>query len=149
MLKIKLARFGKTHQPHYRIVINEAKDKRDGKYVESIGTYAPTQTPKILELDIAAYDAWVVKGAQPTETVAALAERVRGNKPFVKKAKISKKAKARAAAPAAEPEAPVAAVAEAAAPAAEAEAAVAEPTQVEAPVAETNDAETKSEAKAE
>ena len=51
MLKIKLARFGKRNQPHYRIVINEARDKRDGSYVEMIGHYIPAQNPKVLELD--------------------------------------------------------------------------------------------------
>lgn len=124
MLKIKLARYGKTHQPHFRIVINEARDKRDGKYVEAIGHYAPTQTPKILELDLEAYDAWMKKGAQPTETVAALAERVRSGKPHVAKTRISKKAKAKQEA----------AAAEAAAPAVEEAPAAAE---VEAPAEET------------
>lgn len=114
MLKIKLARFGKTHQPHYRFVITEARDKRDGKYVESLGYYAPTQEPKLLKIDLVAYDAWMKKGAQPTETVSALAEKARSGKPFTKKAKLSKKAMAKAAKPAeaVEPEAVVAAPAE-------------------------------------
>ena len=43
MLKIKLARFGKRNQPHFRIVVNEAKDKRDGSYVALLGHYAPAQ----------------------------------------------------------------------------------------------------------
>jgi len=96
MLKIKLARFGKRKQPHYRIVINEARDKRDGSYVVSIGTYAPTQVPKILQVDMEAYKAWLVKGAQPTETVAALIARFETGTPFPpKKPQLSKKAKAK------------------------------------------------------
>lgn len=95
MLKIKLARFGKKHQPHYRIVINEARDKRDGRYVVSIGHYAPTQQPKVLELDLVAYDEWQKKGAQPTETVASLAARVRSGKPFEIKKRVSRKVKAK------------------------------------------------------
>ena len=95
MLKIKLARFGKKHQPHFRIVINEARDKRDGKYIAVIGHYAPAQQPKILDLDLKEYEAWQKKGAQPTDTVAALAERVKAGKPFEKKDKLSKKAKAK------------------------------------------------------
>ncbi len=98
MLKIKLARFGKRHQPHFRVVVNEARDKRDGKYVANIGHYAPTQSPKILTIDLEAYDAWLKKGAQPTETVNALVEKFRSGKPFEKKARISKKAKAKQAA---------------------------------------------------
>jgi small subunit ribosomal protein S16 len=76
MLKIKLARFGKRNQPHYRIVVTEARSKRDGSYTELIGHYAPTQIPKILELDLQKYQSWVAKGAQPTETVAGLAKKM-------------------------------------------------------------------------
>ncbi|MDA1079774.1 MAG: 30S ribosomal protein S16 [bacterium] len=116
MLKIKLARFGKRNQPHYRIVVNEAKSKRDGQYTALLGQYVPTQTPKILQLDLKAYELWLSKGAQPTETVAALAKRAASKTPFPpKKPRLSKKAKAKQAAekeataapaPAAEPEAP-------------------------------------------
>jgi len=94
MLKIKLARFGKRNQPHYRIVVTEARSKRDGKYTALLGQYAPTQTPKILKMDLTAYKEWVAKGAQPTDTVAALAKRLESGTPFPeKKAQLSKKAK--------------------------------------------------------
>jgi len=97
MLKIKLARFGKKKQPHYRIVINEARDKRDGAYVEAIGHYAPTMTPKILSIDMDKFNEWKKKGAQPTETVAALVTRFQSGNPFPpKKPHLSKKAKAKA-----------------------------------------------------
>lgn len=96
MLKIKLARFGKRSQPHYRVVINEARDKRDGNYVEAIGTYAPTQTPKTLTIDKDRYNFWLKQGAQPTDTVAALFARYETGNPFpAKKAKPSKKAVAK------------------------------------------------------
>lgn len=92
MLKIKLSRFGKRNQPHFRIVVNEARDKRDGSYVEMIGHYAPTQQPKVLELDIKKYKSWLAKGAQPTETVAYLYEVAKAGKGFpTKKKKPSKK----------------------------------------------------------
>ncbi len=91
MLKIKLARFGKKKQPHYRIVVNEAKTKRDGRYIDLLGHYAPAQEPKVLELDLAKYQQWIEKGAQPTETVASLAERVAKGIPFTKKKGLSKK----------------------------------------------------------
>ncbi len=92
MLKIKLARFGKRGQPHYRIVVTEARSKRDGAYVENLGHYAPTQSPKILELNKERYEYWLSKGAQPTDTVASLFKRSQSKNPFpAKKAKPSKK----------------------------------------------------------
>lgn len=103
MLKIKLARFGKRGQPHFRIVVNEAKSKRDGQYVAKIGEYAPTHQPKILTVDLKAYEAWLAKGAQPTDTVAALVERSKSKDPFpAKKPRPSKKARAKLAAAAEE-----------------------------------------------
>jgi small subunit ribosomal protein S16 len=96
MLKIKLARFGKRNQPHYRIVVNEARDKRDGKYIALLGNYSPSYQPKVLELDLKAYENWMAKGAQPTATVAALYQRVKSGKLFPeKKARLSKKAQAK------------------------------------------------------
>jgi small subunit ribosomal protein S16 len=123
MLKIKLARFGKRKQPHYRIVINEARDKRDGQSVETIGHYAPTAQPKILDIDVKKYGEWLKKGAQPTDTVADLYTRFQSGNPFpAKKATISKKAKAKAAAALEAEEAAKAAKAEADAKPAEPEA---------------------------
>lgn len=119
MLKVKLARFGKKKQPHFRIVINEDRDKRDGSYVAQVGIYAPAQTPKTLQIDLDAYRSWLSKGAQPTDTVAALVKRLESGNPFPpKKAQLSRKAKAKLAA---EAEAKAAAAA-APAPAVEAEA---------------------------
>lgn len=148
MLKIKLARFGKKGQPHYRIVVNEARDKRDGSYVALLGHYAPAQQPKTLQLDLAQYDEWVKKGAQPTETVAYIAENYRKNpeNPFpAKKARPSKKSvakaaeAAKAAAEAKQAEADAKAAAKAA-PAAETPATEA-PEVAEAPATETTAAE--------
>ena len=99
MLKIKLARFGKKKQPHYRIVVNEARDKRDGQSVDVIGHYAPSLQPKILKIDLDKYAEWMKKGAQPTETVLALVTRLQSGNPFpAKKPHLSKKAKAKLAA---------------------------------------------------
>ncbi len=99
MLKIKLIRLGQKNQPHYRFVIQEARTKRDGKYVEKIGHYAPTQSPKLLEIDLDAYRSWLAKGAQPTPTVANLVKRFESGEPFpARKAKPSKKQLEKAAA---------------------------------------------------
>ncbi len=72
MLKIKLTRLGKKKQPYYRIIIAEARSKRDGKYIDLIGSYNPMSNPKEIKIDIAKYDEWINKGAKPTETVADL-----------------------------------------------------------------------------
>ncbi len=98
MLKIKLALFGKRKQPRYRVVVAEANSKRDSGYVALLGHYSPTMNPKQLEIDMKAYQEWLQKGAQPTETVAALAKRLQSATPFPpKKSKPSKKALAKKA----------------------------------------------------
>ena len=72
MLKIKLTRTGKKHQPHYRIIVAEARSKRDGKAVDSIGHYHPLNSKKTLVIDIKKYQYWLGVGAQPTQTVKNL-----------------------------------------------------------------------------
>lgn len=75
MLKIKLTRTGKTHEPHYRIVVVEDKSKLSGKYVANIGHYNPIS--KELVLDKAKFEDWKKKGAQPTLTVANLSKKAK------------------------------------------------------------------------
>jgi small subunit ribosomal protein S16 len=75
MLKIKLTRLGKRNQPHYRVVVNEAKTRRDGKYVDLLGHYNPLANPAEIVIDMEKYASWLKKGAQPTETVAHLAKK--------------------------------------------------------------------------
>ncbi len=70
--KIKLTRIGKMRDPHYRIVVADARTKRDGRSIETIGEYHPKSDPSIIRVDgdRAAY--WLGVGAQPTEAVAAI-----------------------------------------------------------------------------
>jgi len=77
MLKIKLTRTGKKNQPSYRIVVVEAKSKRDGKYLESLGWYNPLAEKKKdkFSIDKKKYKEWLEKGAQPTKTVKRIAEK--------------------------------------------------------------------------
>lgn len=72
MVKIRLTRIGKTHTPFYRIVVADERRARDGKNIEIIGRYQPTQKKNAVEIksDRALY--WLHNGAQPTETVRAL-----------------------------------------------------------------------------
>lgn len=75
MVKLKLIRTGRKGQTLYRIVAVEERTKRDGAYIELLGHYNPSAKPKVLVLDKTKYQAWIKKGAQPTETVASLAKR--------------------------------------------------------------------------
>ena len=76
MIKIKLSRLGKRGQPFYRIIVAEAKSKRDGKNIDQIGTYNPMVNPKEINIDTAKYDSWIKKGAQPTLTVKSLFRKI-------------------------------------------------------------------------
>lgn len=80
-LKIKLSRFGATHTPVYRVVIAEARSRRDGASVEEIGTYQPKSRQLPLKLDLGRVDYWVSKGAVPTDTVRALIKKARKSAP--------------------------------------------------------------------
>ena len=71
-VKIRLQRKGRRKRPFYHIVIADARAPRDGKFIEKIGTYNPMTVPATIELDRdQAYD-WLMKGAQPTDTVRAI-----------------------------------------------------------------------------
>lgn len=72
MLAIRLMRMGAKKRPSYRIVVKEKLSKRDGAYLENLGTYNPTQQPAEIKLDAARVEYWLSKGAQPTETVNRL-----------------------------------------------------------------------------
>lgn len=72
MLAIKLMRTGAKKSPSYRIVVKEKQSKRDGAYLEKLGTYNPTRNPAELKLDLTRVNYWIQKGAQPTNTVSRL-----------------------------------------------------------------------------
>lgn len=70
MLKIRLKRIGRRHQPHYRVVVMESAQPRDGVAVEEIGYYNPRQKPSVFDIDKERAKYWLDKGAQPTDTIA-------------------------------------------------------------------------------
>ncbi len=71
-VKMRLARRGRGKAPFYHIIIADSRSPRDGKFIEQIGSYNPLTVPATIELDRdKAYD-WLTKGAQPTDTVAAI-----------------------------------------------------------------------------
>lgn len=144
-VKIRLARHGAKKAPFYRLVVADGRRARNGRFIEIVGRYNPCVTPSAIEVNLESVDAWISKGAQPTEAAAKLIAAARGEKAAPSKdAKPSKKAVAKAEAEAqAKKEAEEAAKAEAeaaAAAAAEAEAeAEAEPEAEEAATEESAD----------
>jgi small subunit ribosomal protein S16 len=70
--KIKLMRLGKMRAPYYRIVVADARTKRDGRAIETIGKYHPKENPSFIEVDSERAQYWLGVGAQPTEAVAAI-----------------------------------------------------------------------------
>ena len=70
--KIRLQRHGKKRKPFYHIVIADARAKRDGRYIEKIGTYNPTTNPATIDLNIDRAVNWLQTGAQPTDTVKSI-----------------------------------------------------------------------------
>jgi ribosomal protein S16 len=98
-LKIRLARGGAKKRPYYRIVIADSRSPRDGRFIEKVGTYDPMKgkdDPSRVVLETEKVQAWLTKGAQPTDRVlrfldaAGLAKREQRNNP--QKAQPGKKA---------------------------------------------------------
>jgi small subunit ribosomal protein S16 len=68
-VKIKLMRLGRIRQPYYRIVVADARTRRNGKAIETIGKYHPKEQPSLIEVDSERVQYWLGVGAQPTEPV--------------------------------------------------------------------------------
>ncbi|MES2033852.1 MAG: 30S ribosomal protein S16 [Pseudomonadota bacterium] len=146
MLKIRLARGGAKKRPYYSIVVADSHSPRDGRFIEKVGTYNPLlpkdgPTPRVT-LKLESIQAWIAKGAQPTDRVArflaqeGVGQWAHGNNP--NKGKPGKKAEERSAERAKREEDRAAAAAELAAnpPAPEPEPEVEAPAEAEAPAAE-------------
>ena len=71
-VKIKLTRLGKIRNPQYRIVVADARTRRNGRVIETIGKYHPKEEPSLIEVDSERAQYWLGVGAQPTEPVAAI-----------------------------------------------------------------------------
>jgi small subunit ribosomal protein S16 len=71
-VKIRLKRLGKLRTPHYRIVVADSRTHRDGRVIEEIGRYIPTENPSFIEVNSERALYWLGVGAQPTEQVAVL-----------------------------------------------------------------------------
>jgi small subunit ribosomal protein S16 len=71
-LRIRLARFGAKKRPFYRIVVTNSESPRDGRFLEILGTYDPSQDPAGVVVKDELLSLWLSRGARPTDTVASL-----------------------------------------------------------------------------
>ncbi|MDF1859259.1 MAG: 30S ribosomal protein S16 [Verrucomicrobiales bacterium] len=77
MVKIRLRREGAKGRPFYRIVVADQRARREGAFIEMIGTYDPLKEENSTILDLERADEWIKKGAQPSDTVRSLIKKVR------------------------------------------------------------------------
>ncbi len=71
-VKLRLKRMGAKKAPFYRIIVADSRSPRDGRFIESIGYYDPTTDPATIKLEVEKAQAWIKKGAQPTDIVKKL-----------------------------------------------------------------------------
>lgn len=71
-VKLRLKRMGKKRHPFYRVVAADSRSPRDGRIIESIGTYDPNTNPATIKIDTELAVKWINNGAQPTDTVRSL-----------------------------------------------------------------------------
>ena len=76
-VRIRLARYGAKKRPFYRIVAADIEARRDGRFIETIGTYNPCVDPAEIKVKLDRYDHWTSHGATPSETVASLVRKAR------------------------------------------------------------------------
>ena len=76
-LKIRLTKVGSVHQPLYRVVVAEARSRRDGAAVENLGTYTPKSKGSPINLNMERVEYWLSKGARPTNTMHAMIKKAR------------------------------------------------------------------------
>lgn len=75
MVKIRLTRLGAHKKPFYRIIVADSRARRDGPFVEIIGTYDPKKEPSEIKVNLERAKHWVERGAQPTDTVRKLLQK--------------------------------------------------------------------------
>lgn len=71
-VKLRLKRMGTKQKPFYRIVAADSRSPRDGRFIETVGTYNPIKTPAVVTVDEEKTLKWLNNGAQPTDTVRSL-----------------------------------------------------------------------------
>ena len=71
-VKLRLTRIGAKKNPYYRVVVDDSRFPRDGRFIEILGTYNPMVEPAEIKIDAEKAQKWIKNGAQPTDTVKAL-----------------------------------------------------------------------------
>lgn len=75
MVKIRLTRLGAHKSPFYRIIVSDSRARRDGPFIEILGTYDPKVEPSAIKVDVERAKYWIQNGAQPTDTVKKLLQK--------------------------------------------------------------------------
>ncbi|HEX9052902.1 MAG TPA: 30S ribosomal protein S16 [Anaeromyxobacter sp.] len=83
---LRLSRAGTHKAPFYHVVATDSRKPRDGRYIEDVGMYDPTKKPEVLKLKADRVEHWLKAGAKPSQTVAMLLKKAKGEKPAEKKA---------------------------------------------------------------
>ncbi|MDD2492495.1 MAG: 30S ribosomal protein S16 [Bacilli bacterium] len=81
-VKLRLQRFGAKKRPYYRVVATNSTSPRDGRFIEIIGTYHPIEKNDVIKIDEQKALDWLAKGAQPTDTVKSLFNKLGINEKF-------------------------------------------------------------------
>jgi small subunit ribosomal protein S16 len=77
MVKIRLRREGTKGRPYYRIIVADGRSRREGAFIDQLGTYDPLVETDNFKIDLAKADEWIAKGAQPSETVRSLIKKAK------------------------------------------------------------------------
>ncbi len=86
-VKLRLKKMGSKKKPFYRIVAADARSPRDGRFIETVGTYDPIKEPAVVTIDKELAIKWLKNGAQPTDTVKTLLKKEGINKESLKEGK--------------------------------------------------------------
>lgn len=75
MVKIRLTRLGSHKKPFYRMIVTDSKTRRNGPFIEILGTYDPLKEPSDIRIDLERAKFWLGKGAQPSDTAKKLIQK--------------------------------------------------------------------------
>jgi len=75
LVKIRLTRLGSHKKPFYRMLVTDSRTRRNGPFIEILGTYDPLKEPSEIKIDVARAKYWIEKGAQPTDIAKKLIEK--------------------------------------------------------------------------
>ena len=82
---LRLSRAGTHKAPFYHVVATDSRKPRDGRYLEDVGLYDPTKKPEVLKLKAERIEHWLKAGAKPSQTVAMLLKKAKGQQPAAEK----------------------------------------------------------------